>query len=327
MAADSDTTRISIVKEVAGAIPATPTWLILDLTDDGVAFDPNFQVSQSLDASRSELSGRMLGGQVSGDLSFELSYSAVFNELLSGLFANDWGDDLTHGIVGFDSDDMIAGTQKITYAIEKRFKVDDTPTYVYHRYLGCSVAALSLTIASNEIITGSVSLAGTEPSTASTEIAGSSYTAIDTWEKMASPELANISFAGLFDESTYCIPSFNFNINGNVEVQNCIGSKWATSRKLGKFAITMDGEILFADDATYQAFLNETSFVANLKVEDIEGTPNKHAYEFAMPNCKLSDCKVLAGSTGSSVLAQFSARAFRATSTPLIPIQLTRSTV
>ena len=105
-------------------IPVTPAMLMARITSESLAFAPTTTTSNELDPSGNIRDSILTGGASTGDIAFEVSDNLWFEEMLAGVFGNDWATDV-----------LVPATNLYLYLIEKMFP--DVPVAAsdsFHRF-------------------------------------------------------------------------------------------------------------------------------------------------------------------------------------------------
>lgn len=265
-AISADTLQLAMVKEVsAGVTPATPSFLLWRTTGESLIFAPNTTENDELGSSgRSVGPASVTGMTVSGDINFNLAKFDALEEAISGVLGNPWGEcPLTGAPGGMIDDDQrnTIGDTMQTYTIEKRFPDPATPgSFLYQRYVGCSISAITLTTAPNANVTGSISIVGGTPVLASAAIAGATYAAAATGAVFVAPQVLELDIGAGMSIGTHCWQSLTLTIDSQNRGIACIGTQGEKEVVLGTATVNLSGDVLFYDQTILEALLNDTTF-------------------------------------------------------------------
>lgn len=290
MTTNTSQTRIGyVVESTYGTTPATPTIQTLRMTGEG--FTPSLQyiTSDEIRADRNIPDLILAGSEAKGSLDVELSYGS-FDALLESLLYS-----------SFSANVLKNGVTQSSMTIEKTFEAGATDQY--HRFTGCIVDTLDLTIAARQIVKGKFGFNAAGMTSAQTAIAGATYTAVNANPVInAAANFASLSMTGI---SSPAITNLNLKISNNLRSQPVIGSVNSRAVGAGSFVVTGSLDAYFETNDMYDLYLAGTA--TNLAFT-IGGSGTKN-YAFSLGNVKFSDGKVLADSANKDVMAQMSFQA------------------
>ena len=321
MVVSADTLRFAICWETSpGVIPATPTWQVVRVTGEGLAYNPTATNSAEMDASRNVRDSILTGGEVSGDINFELSYNTPWMDLLESAFCSDWGDFANMGIPGgtllngygaadtgtraVGADDIFIGSEQKTFTVEKRFTLDDS-SFIYHRYNGCLVNTMTLNVTPNEPINGSFGVVGRGLTLATTQLAGSTYVDPGVNPVFTALNVSDILFDGpSFDMtySAYCFNGLTFNLNNNARRTACVGPATTAQTVLGRMEASIDANVYLSDNKMLTWLLNQEDVAIRVNMRDTASPV--HKYILRAPRAKVQSGTVVASGTGQDVISQ-----------------------
>jgi|SRR6185436_12779504 len=304
----ADSARLAIARMTGNppVIPATPAWQVARFTGESIAFQPTVTQSGELDPSGQVKDSILTGGQTSGAVNFEVSKNPFLEDLLAGVFRNEWGTgDAGTPPVAIGADDLIPGLILESFAVEKTFQVADAPlTYTYHRFAPSGVESLSISIDPGQPITGTANMTGGTQTVDDAEIVGSTYDSGGDNPIMTAPLVKTLSI-DTGSVAAKCVSAFVMNFNSNLTAVECIGTLGPRELLLGKFAATLTGTMYYSDDTLVEKFLAQDSFPVVVRMEDSEG----NAYEFDFPKVKITGGPVNIGGTGQPVVIDMSMQA------------------
>ena len=193
-----------VAETVFGTTPATPVLKPIRHTGTTLGLSKDAIESEELRQDRQVANFRHGNKSVAGDLNVELSYG-TFDDLIEATLAGTWATDV-----------LKAGTTRRSFTIERYH----TDIGKYLRSTGCSFNALSLSVAPNSMVTGSLSVIGKGFSVASVAITGATYSAESTTAPFD-------SFTGSITEggsSIAVVTSIDLSIDNGMEALYVVGS-------------------------------------------------------------------------------------------------------
>jgi len=297
MPTSADLVQIAIVPEtVYGTTPATPAFLVVRTTGEGISFAPSTTISNEMNANRQVTDSILTGGQSTGDLNFELAYEPWFEKLMESAMAADW-------VTGAEVDTIQIGTELKSFTIEKKIPVPGGTTQ-YHRYTGCVMNGFSINIRPNQPITGSFSVLGKAVETSETAIAGATYTAANLTPVMTAPRVVDIEIGGV-PAITKCFNNLTITLNNNNRVVECIGTLGPRETVLGRAEVSSQFSVLFSDSELLDILIDQSETSLYFSTVDTSGigSPNaENKYNWEMPRVKFSADQVVAGGTNQDVV-------------------------
>lgn len=318
MAVSSDSLRLGIVTELtAGDTPATPAFDLMRVTGEGLTYEVSTTQSDEMGGlNRGVKDSILVGATVTGDISFELSKNKAFEKLFVGGLGSKWAADYFGTPWGAAANETYDYQEVTTFSIEKRFTMDDTPTYNYHRFVGCMVDTTALSITPNEPITGTFSFVGQMMATATAEIASSTYVAGGTSPIMTAPLVTGITLLSPhgIDGTTglplgtsvpwldgSCFTGLDLTLANNARELQCIGVLGSSETVLGRFEASSTGTLYYANDEPLDALIDQTEYALQVTMTDGEGG----SYDLLFPRIKFSTASVLASGTNTDVMTEF----------------------
>ena len=298
MPISADLTQIAIIEEVTyGTTPATPAFLVFNVTGESLAGNAQTQTSNSLNANRQTSDSFLNGLDVSGSMEFEFSKSPALTLLLESAMGAETTESTTNR-------DLYVGNSQISFTIEKRFEdASDPGVYIYHRYRGCVANTVSINMSAGSEITGTVGIIGKDMVTDTAIIASATYPAV-TVDVFRAPDVDSIVLDNVGGTlaptlSTACITDTTININNNYRGIQCLGTLGNKEVVIGNFECTYSQTIFFSHSQLMDDFL------AQVQVDEIitlgTDTEDNH-YVFTTTNGKVSSNNVVAGGQGSDVV-------------------------
>lgn len=298
MPISADLTQIAIIEEATyGTTPATPAFLVFNITGESLAGNAQTQISNSLNSNRQTSDSFLNGLDVSGSLEFEFSKSPA----LTLLFESAMGDATVSSTTNRD---ITVGNDQISFTIEKRFEDASNPgVYLYHRYRGCVANTMSINMTAGAEITGSVGIIGKDMVTDTAIISGATYPAV-TVDVFRAPDIDSIVLDNVGGTlaptlSTSCITDTTININNNYRGIQCLGTLGNSEVVIGTFECSYSQTIFFGHSQMMDDFLAQTQVDEIITLGD--DTEDNH-YVFTTTNGKIASNQVVAGGQGSDVV-------------------------
>lgn len=255
-----------------GVTPATPAFQTLRHNGTSLGTSKTSLESAEIRTDRQVAHFRLGNRSVSGDIPIELSYT-TFDDFLEAGLGGTWVVDTP--AVG--TDQLQAGILRRSFTIERLFGNLDIPEY--HRYVGCEVNTISLSIAPDALITGSFSMVAKDQDVPATSIiAGATYLPATTTEPFD-------SFSGVINEAGVpigVVTSLEFTLENGITPLFVVGSKVTTDPGIGKCRVTGTMTAYFQSAALLNKFLDETA--SNLQFTLVD--PAGNSYDITFPNIK-----------------------------------------
>lgn len=319
----ADTTRVAFIPETtAGVTPATPVLQIARITSEGLSFNPSTTLSNEFNANRQVTDVIVSGGSSGGDFGFELSRNPWFEEMLQGVFGNDWGATL--------ADRLEVGTILKTYTVEKTFPSNPTatpPEHDYHRITRAMIDAMTLTFTPTAAATGTITVLGGSFTRSHDMLAGATYQEPGLRPVMLGADVIPVVFRiGEVNYTTWCISQIVVNFRNNGRAIECLGTIGAAEMMLGRFEceITMTVYASVDTHAIMDAFLaipiagQSTRTEVAVGFETRDGFGNFYFWEF--DRCRIQTCTQVAGGTNQDVVLALTLQALMGpTATPPEP--------
>ena len=305
MPVSADLVRLAEVPEaIYGEVPATPAFKQVRYTGESLSFAPTTVLSAGMNPQRSVEDSILTGGSVTGTINYELSKEAWYEDFLAGAMCNDW-----------TTNALKVGTVLKSFTVEKTLPVGAGVTD-YHRIPGSIVNGFTLSIAPNAIVTGTFDMLGKSYDTESAAVAGSTYVAPALNPVFTAPLVTDIVIEGV-PAVGKCFTSMVLTLNNNYRALECIGTLGAREMSMGRAEITFAFSLYYADATLLDYLTAQTELDISFTLTDSATPANTYAY--ALHRVKLTQCNVVAGGTGTDVLAECVATALldKTANTPL----------
>lgn len=319
MVVSSDSLQVALVAEASpGVTPATPAFDLMRITGEGLIFENTSTNSAEMGGlSRGTKDTILTGAEVSGDINFELSKHVALENLVAAALANTWGND-PHTL-STTPDQVYDYNLTETFTIEKRWQMDDAPTYNYQRFIGCMTDTMSLSITPGEPITGSFGFVGNQMDLATAPIAGATYVPAGTDPVMTAPLVTDVTLLDYETDlpvswlSTACFTNVEMALTNNSRGIQCIGTLGNKSTVLGNLEITVSGSLYYSGNDPLQALIDQEQFVFVITTTDSVG----NSYTWRIERVKFTTATVNATGTNEDVLVEFELQGLEDTTDPI----------
>lgn len=252
-----------IVESTYGTTPTTPTWTPCPITGVSLGMTKDAIEAGKLRADRQVEDLRHGNKQVGGEINGELEYGA-YDDLLEAMAMGTWSANV-----------LRTGTTRRSFTFERFF---DLATDEYHRYTGCEVNSMTLSVQPNSMVGLTFGIIGQNMSTNTTQVASSTYSA----------DLGNSpfdSFTGSITEGGSAIAdvtAIELNWENGIEPAFVVGSALTIQPSDGKSRLTGSLTAYFQSKTLYDKFLNETSSEIVFTLTDVDS----QSIQFDIPNIK-----------------------------------------
>lgn len=243
-----------VAESTYGTTPTTPTWTPIPHTSCTLGVTKDSIVSSKLRGDRQIEDLRHGNKSVGGDIGFDLEYGGAFDDILEAVLMGTWSTNV-----------LKTGTTRRSFTIERKFGDLDTPEY--HRTEGAEFNTLSLEIAPNAMVTGSVGVVGEDLSIATSEVASSTYSA-DAGNKPFDSFTGSITEGG---SSIGICTSLTLNIDNGIEPRFVVGSNISLQGTDKRSNVTGSATYYFTSKTLYEKFLNETESEIVVTLTDLDG--------------------------------------------------------
>lgn len=274
---DSNQSTMAFVAEtVAGTTPATPAFKSVRITGETLVANFESQISNELNKNSDVTDVRKSSLSTSGDINFELHADPNLEDLIAGALRGAWATDV-----------LKAGKLKPSFTLERFLDGDVEDSYF--RFTGSYFTGMSLNIAPEEFITGSLRITGIGHATSGTPIASSTYAAAATPEN--SPPLlgTDVSAFSASGATGVDFSSFTIEIDNNNRIQRKLASAGGQARGVGYGRRTITGTLVsyFETLDHYNQFINDDAISITASVSD--GTND---YTITLPRIKFTGGEV-----------------------------------
>lgn len=299
MPVSADTTQIGIVEEsVYGVTPANPVFEILPITGESLVTAATTELSQTLNPNRQVVDSILTGLDINGALDFEFAKSPAMTMLLESAMGKDVA-------VNGTDEEFIVGVDQISYTIEKRWPDPvNAGQYLYHRYTGCVVNTMTLSLSAGASVTGNAAVIGKSPVTDVAMIPGATYNQVVNFNVFRGPDVKDIILdneAGTLAPfvTGSCVTDITININNNYRGIQCLGTLGNKETVIGTFECTYDQTIFFNNNEIMDSFISQDYINEIMTIG--EALSDEH-YTFTTTKGKFATDEVVAGGTGTDVV-------------------------
>lgn len=268
-ASGSNHSMAYVAETTYGITPTTPVFKPFRITGTTLGLTKETIQSEELRSDRQIGCFRHGNKQVGGGADFELTFTD-FDDLLEAGLCGAWDV----GVPAVGTDRLLAGVARRSFTVERHFA--DITTYV--RYKGVEVNEISLSIAPNAVVTGSLTLVGTDQDGTNGIVTGATYGA-------PAGGCAFDSFSGTITEggaSIAIVTQVDLNIANGIEPQFVIGSDAVSFTSIGRSNVTGTVTAYFSSIALLNKFVNETASSLVFTLVNEAGD----ALNFNLPNIK-----------------------------------------
>jgi len=252
-----------IAEATYGTTVATPAFADIRHTGMSLALTKNTFESAEVRSDRQIAHFRHGVRNIAGDIGIELSYG-TFDDFLEALMGGTWAANV-----------LLAGTSRRSFTIERYFANIAIPEW--HRFTGCEVNSLNLSITPDAIITGSFGIVGKDNSIGTAILTGATYPAATT----TSPFDA---FTGTINEggaSIGTVTGLEITIENGLSPLFVVGSNTTERPSIGKSRVTGTLTAFFESKTLLEKFINETASSIDITLTD--GTSS---IQLDLPNIK-----------------------------------------
>lgn len=270
MANGSRHSMYSVEESTYGETPNNPALDLVRITGTTLGLAKDSLQSEEIRSDRQISDFRLGNNNVAGDINFELSYGS-FDQFLQGvLLSADWAADTP--VVG--TQQLKAGTTRKSFSLIRHFADILAAGKPYYIYRGCEFNTLSLTIAANAMITGTLGVVGKSQEVAQdlTGLGTPTY-------NPASTTVPLDSFTGTLNEAGSAIAvitEISLSLANGLEPRFVVGSKDTLLPSLGRSNLTGSITAYFEDSSLVDKFINETASSIEFTLPDAAGNQQKY---------------------------------------------------
>ena len=269
--AQGSRSSLAYIAETAfGTTPATPTFANLPINSHSLDLTKDRVEGNEIQSDRMPRVDRHGNKQATGSLEVDLR-KGDFDELMESAFLNSYAADV-----------LKIGTTP------KYFSMEDAANDInqFRLFTGMSVSSMNVSIAPNQMVTGSFEMvgkgmtqAGTTGSTGGAPTASSTNAPFDSYSGTISDGGAGISI----------VTSIDFSLTNSFAPTFVVGSDSAQQLEFGRAVVEGTMTVYYEDETLINKFLNETESSISVSVNDPTGLS---AYTFDFPRVKYNGASV-----------------------------------
>ena len=269
--AQGSRSSLSYIAETSfGTTPSTPTFAYLPFNTHSIDLTKDRVEGNEIQSDRMTRVDRHGNKQAGGSIETDLR-KADFDELFESAFFNT-----------FSTDVLKVGTTP------KYFTMEDEAADIsqYRLFTGMAVSNMSVSIAPNQMVTGSFDMVGkTMTQSGSTGSTGGTPTAASTNQPFDSYS-GTISDGG---SAISIVTSIDFSLANSLAPTFVVGSDAAQSLEYGRAVVEGTMTVYYEDETLINKFLNETESSIEVSVDDPTGS---NSYTFLFPRVKYNGASV-----------------------------------
>jgi hypothetical protein len=269
--AQGSRSSLSYIAETSfGTTPSTPTFAYLPFNTHSIDLTKDRVEGNEIQSDRMTRVDRHGNKQAGGSIETDLR-KADFDELFESAFFST-----------FSTDVLKVGTTP------KYFTMEDEAADIsqYRLFTGMAVSNMSVSIAPNQMVTGSFDMVGkTMTQSGSTGSTGGTPTAASTNQPFDSYS-GTISDGG---SAISIVTSIDFSLANSLAPTFVVGSDAAQSLEYGRAVVEGTMTVYYEDETLINKFLNETESSIEVSVDDPTGS---NSYTFLFPRVKYNGASV-----------------------------------
>lgn len=247
----------------------TLTWKAIPFTGESLSTNLSSVISDQITPNRSYAGSKLAQGEVSGGINFEAQAGDFFYDMLIAVLQADKKTSVnTNGTAGaWAADEMIKnGSTKHCFALLKRVTVA-SGDYDWYVFRGVQIGSMSLEVAPNALITGSINVMGIRPDAPVEDSATpggwtlGSLPSLPLMSGVDSLQNFDIYDATTSSSSGVTLQSVTVNLDNQMRQQQAIGinSIYAAGVASGRFMASFSGSAYYADPTIYNALVNDSN--------------------------------------------------------------------
>lgn len=251
-----------VAESAFGVTPATPVFKNLRHTGTSLALTKEAIQSAELRSDRQISDYRGGNRSVAGDISAELSFG-TFDDLIEAALCGSWSADV-----------LKAGVERRSFTIERHF----ADIGERHRYTGCEINTLALSVAPNAVVTATFGILGSDYSIGTSPLTGATYEPATTTSPFD-------SFTGTIKEGGQdiaVVTSLELSLENGMEAMFVVGSNKTLEPSIGRSNLTGTLTAYFESKALLEKFINEDDSSLEFSLVDLDG----NSYVFTLPRIR-----------------------------------------
>ncbi|MCO1336971.1 phage tail tube protein [Microbulbifer sp. OS29] len=280
MADGSQHSMAYVAESTYGVTPASPTFKAIRNKGTTLALTKEGSADEELRDDRQITDYRHMNKSVGGDININLSYGS-FDDFLEGATMGAW-----------DSNKLVVGKTRRSFTVERKFgDISDKP---YHRFTGCELNTLNLTVAPGARVSGSFGVIGKDMSPEAAALSGSTYGDETTTQVFD-------SFKGVIKEGAAglaVMTEVTLTLDNGLESRFVVGSDTTIQPGVKRSNVTGQLSAYFENSVLLEKFLDEDSSSLEFSLVDAAG----NSYIFTLPKIKYTGGQVDVSGEGAIIL-------------------------
>ncbi len=274
--------------------PAIATWETLRFTSEALTGTPQTTNSNEIRSDRMISDTLKVSTNTGGDVNGEFS-AKTWDDFLEAATGGTWTADV-----------LDIGSVTRSFTILKSFL--DTSPITRIQLLGQRVNVFSLNLAWGEIMTNTITFAGSGVDSGTTDYRDPTDVTNPTTTTDVLNASSDVTSVKIDDaDFTGCIQSMTLNINNNMRPQTCIGNDAPKDQVFGSCSIEGTMSFYFSDIQLYQDILNQVAKKFEFTIADAAG----NTYTFLLPKTKLTGEAPQASGIDTDVIQEVTFSALR----------------
>lgn len=255
-------------------VPASG-WKTLPRTSDSLNNTVELTDSETINDSRLKTAGMVTSANAEGDVEVEM-IKGSYDDLIEAASGNNWHTGNTDKVT-------FGGDVIKMFAIEKGHK----DIGQYHYWSGMRVNSFSLDIPESGFIGMTFGFMGSGYETAAVQYSSSPDTTA-TSPKATSLSVTDVQIDGITTKGVSCVTAFSFELNNNIERQNCLGAG-LYGNELMEMMADITGSLTLAYSKNTQSMLDKQLTGAPVQIQvTISFNDDPDTYVLDIPTAQLS---------------------------------------
>ena len=269
---------LAYAPQTAAATKPASGWKTLPRTSDSLNNTVELTDSETINDSRLKTAGMVTSANAEGDVEVEMIKGA-YDDLIAAAAGNAWkvADPLK-------TDTIVFGGDVVTnFAMEKAHK-DITQ---YHYWSGMRVNSFSLDIPESGFIGMTFGFMGSGYENSAVQYSATPTTTA-TSPKATSLSVTDVQIDDITTKGVSCVTAFSFEVNNNIERQNCLGAG-LYGNELMEMMADITGSLTLAYSKNTQSMLDKQLIGAPVKIQvTISFNKDPDTYVLTIPKAQLS---------------------------------------
>lgn len=247
-------------------------WKTLPRTSDSLNNTVELTDSETINDSRLKTAGMVTSANAEGDVEVEM-IKGSYDDLIAAAAGNNWATDTV----------TFGGDVVKMFAIEKGHK----DIGQYHYWSGMRVNSFSLDIPESGFIGMTFGFMGSGYESAAVQYS-SAPTTTATSPKATSLSVTDVQIDNATTRGVSCVTAFSFEVNNNIERQNCLGAG-LYGNELMEMMADITGSLTLAYSKNTQSMLDKQLTGAPVQIQvTISFNDDPDTYVLTIPKAQLS---------------------------------------